>query len=98
MTDGKRMETNFQIESIPLAICVGKEELRRFSDVQSYLKMTSGSSRVTKVWDVGIGGVKSPSAGAKKTKRSRKASGSKDENKPTDGPLSGSNNIDVDSI
>lgn len=68
LVDGwKEMETYFQVESALLAVSAADKLLRRYSDVQSSLGMSSAllGSLVTKALDMDSSISKSPSAGMK---------------------------------
>lgn len=93
----KKMETHFKVESARLAGSTGKEMPRRFLNVQSSLgkSLALFIGFVTKALDMGSNSVKSPFTGAKKAKRPRKGSGSKQR---TEGPSSGNDNIDFGSV
>lgn len=74
--------------------------LHRSSDVQSSQgkHSTVCSSRVARALDVARSTNKSPSVGINNFRKPRKASGLKGATKPSEGPSSRNNNVDVNSL
>lgn len=93
------METLFEVESACLAVRAGRELLRQPSDVQINIGRSWPlfSSHVINVLDVGLAR-KSPSAGVKKTRKALRRLGligPKRPEKPTEGPGSGIDSVEV---
>lgn len=96
----KKMEPQFQVASARLSASAGDELLHRSSNVLSTQgkRYALSSSLVAKTLEVRSSNNKSQSVGKKEVRKPRKASGLKGVKKSVEGPSSGNDIFDADSV